>query len=55
LIKQFGASRLMFELGVVSANYYMKTQDLPRASAELSELHQMAIKAAPAHVPSMQG
>jgi LuxR family transcriptional regulator, maltose regulon positive regulatory protein len=48
LIKQFGASRLTFELGVISANYYMKTQDLSRASSELSELHQMAIKAAPA-------
>ena len=48
LVKHFGASRLMFELGFASADHYMKAQDLTRAADELSELHQMAIKAAPA-------
>lgn len=48
LIEQFGASRLMFELVFISADYYMKTQDLERAADELLQLHQVAIKAAPA-------
>lgn len=48
LVKHFGTSRLLFELGFASADHYMKSQDLGRAADELSQLHQTAIKAAPA-------
>ena len=36
LVKHFGASRLLFELGFASADHYMKSQDLGRAADELS-------------------
>ena len=32
LVKHFGASRLLFELGFASADHYMKAQDLTRAA-----------------------
>ena len=48
LAKQFEASRLLFELGFASADYWMKAQDLLRAEDELSALQQVATKAAPA-------
>ncbi len=49
LAEQFEASHLLFELGVVSANYLMKAQDLSGAATELVRLQQLATKAAPAH------
>jgi len=48
LARQYDASRLSFELGFVSADHWMKAQDLLRAADELSALQQVATKAAPA-------
>ena len=48
LAKQYETSRLSFELGFATANYWMKAQDLSRAADELSALQQVATKAAPA-------
>ena len=48
LAKQYEASRISFELGFASADYWMKVQDLSRAAEELSALQQVATKAPPA-------
>ena len=48
LAKRFQASRLLFELGFASVDHWMKAQDLVHAMDELSDLHELATKAAPA-------
>jgi len=48
LVKLFGTARLLFELSFASADYHMKAQDLARAAEDLSQLHKLAVKAAPA-------
>ncbi len=48
LTTKLEASRLSFELGFASADYWMKAQDFSRAADELSALQQVATKAPPA-------